>query len=95
MWNQVHQKEGEWLKTLKMAIKKDCITLNPRRKKWLQLEIYLELKDIVYFDKEKRDMKWNKITQSKSKTPITRSLHCKFKCITVALDRTQHGLYSI
>ena len=34
-----------------------------------------------------------KVTQSKSKTPIKRSVHCKFKCITVALDRTQHGLY--
>ena len=26
-------------------------------------------------------------------TPITRSVHCKFKWFTVALDRTQHGLY--
>ena len=84
------------VKDIKNGHKKDCITLNPRRKNDCnQLEIYLELKDIVYFDKEKRDMKWNKITQSKSKTPITRSLHCKFKCITVALDRTLHGLYSI
>ena len=26
-------------------------------------------------------------------TPITRSVHCKFNCITVALDRTSHGFY--
>ena len=37
----------------------------------------------------------NVITQSKSKTPITRSVHCKFKCFTLALDRTRHGLCSI
>ena len=39
----------------------------------------------------KRDTKINYfdiITQSKSKTPITRSVHCKFNCITVVFDRT-------
>ena len=35
------------------------------------------------------------LTQSKSKTPITRSVHVKFNCITVLLDRTQHGFYII
>ena len=44
-----------------------------------------------------KEIKTNKIlkhlTQSQSKTPITRSVHCKFNCITVALDRTQHGFY--
>ena len=35
------------------------------------------------------------VTQSKSKTPITRSIHYKFNCITVALDRTRHSFYII
>ena len=37
------------------------------------------------------------ITQSKSKTQITRSLsvHCKFKCITVKYNGTQDGIYII
>ena len=33
------------------------------------------------------------LTQSKSKTQLKRSLHCKFKCISIAIDRTQHGLF--
>ena len=33
-------------------------------------------------------------TQSKSKTPITRSVHCNFNCITVAFQRTQHSIYT-
>ena len=35
------------------------------------------------------------LTQSKSKTPITRSVHSKFNCLTIVLDRTQHGSYII
>ena len=35
------------------------------------------------------------LTQSKSKTPISRSVHCKFHCISVVLDRTRHGIYII
>ena len=31
------------------------------------------------------------VTQSKSKTQITRSVHCKFNCITVKYNGTQHG----
>ena len=30
-------------------------------------------------------------TQSKSKTQITRSVHCKFNCITVKYNGTQHN----
>ena len=35
----------------------------------------------------------NMSTQSKSKIPIKRSVHCKFNCVTVVFVRTQHGLY--
>ena len=35
------------------------------------------------------------VTQSQSKTPITRAVHCKFNSITVVLDRTEHGFYII
>ena len=35
------------------------------------------------------------LTQSKSKTQITKSVHCKFNCFTVVFDRTQHGIYII
>ena len=33
------------------------------------------------------------LTQSKYKTQITRSVHCKFNCITVIYNGTQHGIY--
>ena len=33
------------------------------------------------------------LTQSKSKTTITRSVHGKFYCITVKYNGTQHGIY--
>ena len=33
------------------------------------------------------------LTQSKYKTQITRSVHCKFNCITVKYNGTQHGIY--
>ena len=33
------------------------------------------------------------LTQSKSKTRITRSVHCKFNCITVKYNGTWHGIY--
>ena len=36
-----------------------------------------------------------KVTQSKSKTQITRSVYCKFNCITVKYNGTQHGIYII
>ena len=36
-----------------------------------------------------------KLTQSKSKKQITRSVHGKFNFITVNSDRTQHGIYTI
>ena len=32
------------------------------------------------------------VTQSKSKTQITRNVHCKFNCITVKYDGTRHGI---
>ena len=32
------------------------------------------------------------VTQSNSKTQITRSVDCKFNCITVAFQRTQHSI---
>ena len=35
------------------------------------------------------------LTQSKSKTQITRSVHGKFNCITVKYNGTQHGIYII
>ena len=34
------------------------------------------------------------LTQSKSKTPITRSVHGKFNCITVKYNDTRHGIYT-
>ena len=34
------------------------------------------------------------ITQSKSKTQITRSVHCKFNCISVNYIGTRHDIYS-
>ena len=37
----------------------------------------------------------NPLTQSKSKIPITRCVHCKFNCITVVLDGKQHRIYII
>ena len=33
------------------------------------------------------------VTQSKSKTTITRSVHCEFNCITVKYNGTRHGIY--
>ena len=33
------------------------------------------------------------LTQSKSKTTITRSVHGKFNCITVKNNGTQHSIY--
>ena len=33
------------------------------------------------------------LTQSKSKMAKARSAQCKFNCITVNFDRTQHGIY--
>ena len=35
------------------------------------------------------------LTQSKSKTPKTRSVHSKFNCITVKYNGTQNGIYII
>ena len=35
------------------------------------------------------------LTQSKSKTQITRSVHGKIDCITVVYNGTQHGVYII
>ena len=35
-----------------------------------------------------------RVTQSKSKTQITRSVHCKVKCITVKYNGTQHDIES-
>ena len=35
------------------------------------------------------------ITQSKSKIQITRSVHCKFNCITVSFNGTQRGIFYI
>ena len=39
---------------------------------------------VAYFDQ---------LTQSKSKTQITRSVHGKFNCITVKYNGTRHGIY--
>ena len=36
---------------------------------------------------------FNRITMSKSRLKITRSVLGKFHCITVNFDRTQHGIY--
>ena len=33
------------------------------------------------------------VIQSNSTTQITRSVHCKFNCITVKYNGTQHGIY--
>ena len=33
------------------------------------------------------------ITQRKSNIPITRSVHCKFNCITVTFSRTRQSIY--
>ena len=38
-------------------------------------------------------MKTNMVTQSKSKTQITRSVHGKFNCITVKYNGTRHSIY--
>ena len=35
------------------------------------------------------------LTQSKSNTKITRSMHGKFNCITIKYNRTQNGIYII
>ena len=35
----------------------------------------------------------NILTQSKSRTQITRSVHCKFNFITVKYNGTRHGIY--
>ena len=37
----------------------------------------------------------NIVKQSKSKTQLTRSVHCKFNCVTVKYNGTQHGIYII
>ena len=34
-------------------------------------------------------------TQSKSKNQITRSVQCKFNCISVKYDGTPHGIYLV
>ena len=33
------------------------------------------------------------ITQSKSKTQMTRSVHCKFNCSTIKYNGTRHGIF--
>ena len=35
------------------------------------------------------------LTQSKSKTQVTKSVHCKFNCITVAFSRTWQSIYKM